>query len=88
MGAPLSTYNFAVASTDTGHKGSSGDGTFAIDAPETQVSFTHHLGASHNPHVLMTLSIATDRFWPSRSTLDDCLRKDPRKSVLFQALKV
>ncbi|GAA5925114.1 hypothetical protein JCM3775_006370 [Rhodotorula graminis] len=39
MWAPLKTYNMAVASTDTGHNGTSGDGTFAINGPETQLDF-------------------------------------------------
>ncbi|GAA5898113.1 hypothetical protein JCM8208_000157 [Rhodotorula glutinis] len=39
MWAPLTTYHMAVASTDTGHKGISGDGTFAINGPETQLDF-------------------------------------------------
>ncbi|QRW22252.1 feruloyl esterase B [Rhizoctonia solani] len=36
MGIPLSKYGFAVASTDTGHNGTSEDGSFTIGNPETQ----------------------------------------------------
>ncbi|GAA5827213.1 hypothetical protein JCM11251_001172 [Rhodosporidiobolus azoricus] len=39
MGVPLSKYNFAVASTDTGHQGVSGNGTFAAGNPESQIDF-------------------------------------------------
>ncbi|GAA5888806.1 hypothetical protein JCM6882_002860 [Rhodosporidiobolus microsporus] len=39
MGVPLSKYNFAVASTDTGHWGVSGNGTFAAGNPESQIDF-------------------------------------------------
>lgn len=31
--------NLAVASTDAGHNGSSADGTFAINGPQTQIDF-------------------------------------------------
>ncbi|CAE6416768.1 unnamed protein product [Rhizoctonia solani] len=36
MGIPLSKYGFAVASTDTGHNGTSEDGSFTIGNPEAQ----------------------------------------------------
>ncbi|KDN49057.1 hypothetical protein RSAG8_02410, partial [Rhizoctonia solani AG-8 WAC10335] len=39
MGIPLSKYGFAVASTDTGHNGTSEDGSFTIGNPETQIDF-------------------------------------------------
>ncbi|GAA5981994.1 hypothetical protein JCM5350_000606, partial [Sporobolomyces pararoseus] len=39
MGVPLTKYHFAVASTNAGHNGTSGDGTFAIANPETQIDF-------------------------------------------------
>ncbi|GAA6038591.1 hypothetical protein JCM8097_009436 [Rhodosporidiobolus ruineniae] len=39
MGIPLSKYKFAVASTDTGHWGISGNGTFAAGNPESQIDF-------------------------------------------------
>ncbi|CAE6437042.1 unnamed protein product [Rhizoctonia solani] len=39
MGIPLSKYRFAVASTDTGHNGTSEDGSFAIGSPESQIDF-------------------------------------------------
>ncbi|GAA5827212.1 hypothetical protein JCM11251_001171 [Rhodosporidiobolus azoricus] len=39
MWAPLSTYKMAVASTDTGHQGNSGNGTFAAGNPESQIDF-------------------------------------------------
>ncbi|KAL8292057.1 hypothetical protein RQP46_001523 [Phenoliferia psychrophenolica] len=39
MGIPLSKYHFAVSSTNTGHNGTVGDGTFAINGPETQIDF-------------------------------------------------
>ncbi|KAG8756064.1 hypothetical protein FRC11_005558 [Ceratobasidium sp. 423] len=39
MGTPLSKYGFAVASTDTGHNGTSADGSFTIGNPETQIDF-------------------------------------------------
>ncbi|CAE7172488.1 unnamed protein product [Rhizoctonia solani] len=48
MAIPLSKYGFAVASTNTGHNGSSADGTFAISNPESQIDFGHravHLSA-------------------------------------------
>lgn len=41
MGVPLAKYGLAVASTDTGHRGSGFDGTFAINNPETQIDFGH-----------------------------------------------
>ncbi|BGP41559.1 hypothetical protein JCM10449v2_005550 [Rhodotorula kratochvilovae] len=41
MWGPIKNYRMAVASTDTGHNGTSGDGTFAINGPETQVDFGH-----------------------------------------------
>ncbi|EUC56725.1 feruloyl esterase B [Rhizoctonia solani AG-3 Rhs1AP] len=41
MAIPLAKYGFAVASTDTGHTGTSGDGTFAISNPESQIDFGH-----------------------------------------------
>ncbi|GAA5986678.1 hypothetical protein JCM11641_001360 [Rhodosporidiobolus odoratus] len=41
MAIPLSKYNFAVASTDTGHHGSSGNGTFAAGNPESQIDSGH-----------------------------------------------
>ncbi|KAG8718575.1 hypothetical protein FRC08_004943 [Ceratobasidium sp. 394] len=39
MGVPLAKYGFAVASTDTGHNGTSADGSFAISNPESQIDF-------------------------------------------------
>ncbi|CCO29836.1 hypothetical protein BN14_03857 [Rhizoctonia solani AG-1 IB] len=39
MGIPLSKYGFAVAGTDTGHNGTSEDGSFTIENPETQIDF-------------------------------------------------
>lgn len=41
MGVPLAKYGFAVASTDTGHNGTTRDGTFAISNRETQIDFGH-----------------------------------------------
>ncbi|CEL56090.1 putative feruloyl esterase B-1 OS=Aspergillus oryzae (strain ATCC 42149 / RIB 40) GN=faeB-1 PE=3 SV=1 [Rhizoctonia solani AG-1 IB] len=41
MAIPMSKYGFAVASTDTGHTGTGGDGTFAISNPESQIDFGH-----------------------------------------------
>ncbi|GAA5869357.1 hypothetical protein JCM16303_000440 [Sporobolomyces ruberrimus] len=39
MGVPLTKYKFAVASTNAGHIGSAGDGSFALNNPETQIDF-------------------------------------------------
>ncbi|GAA5855137.1 hypothetical protein JCM8547_002395 [Rhodosporidiobolus lusitaniae] len=39
MGVPLTKYHYAVASTDTGHHGVSGNGTFAANNPESQNNF-------------------------------------------------
>ncbi|KAM0789566.1 hypothetical protein ACM66B_000376 [Microbotryomycetes sp. NB124-2] len=39
MWGPIARYGMAVASTDTGHTGDSGDGTFLINGPETQIDF-------------------------------------------------
>ncbi|QRW22245.1 feruloyl esterase B [Rhizoctonia solani] len=41
MAIPMTKYGFAVASTNTGHNGTSGDGTFAISNPESQIDFGH-----------------------------------------------
>ncbi|GAB1524761.1 hypothetical protein RhiTH_007916 [Rhizoctonia solani] len=41
MAIPLTKYGFAVASTNTGHNGTGGDGTFAISNPESQIDFGH-----------------------------------------------
>ncbi|GAA5855099.1 hypothetical protein JCM8547_002379 [Rhodosporidiobolus lusitaniae] len=41
MAVPLTKYHLAVASTDTGHHGTSGDGTFAAGNPESQINFGH-----------------------------------------------
>lgn len=43
--------HFAVASTDAGHNGTVGDGSFAINGPETQIDFGHrsvHLTAEYS----------------------------------------
>lgn len=50
MGIPLSKYGFAVASTNTGHNGTSADGSFAISNPESQIDFGHravHLSTTY-----------------------------------------
>ncbi|EUC55453.1 feruloyl esterase B [Rhizoctonia solani AG-3 Rhs1AP] len=39
MAIPLAKYGFVVASTNTGHDGTHGDGTFAISNPESQIDF-------------------------------------------------
>ncbi|GAA5936110.1 uncharacterized protein JCM15063_002712 [Sporobolomyces koalae] len=39
MGVPITKYGFAVASTNAGHIGTSGNGTFALNNPETQIDF-------------------------------------------------
>ncbi|KAG9103754.1 hypothetical protein FRC07_009928, partial [Ceratobasidium sp. 392] len=39
MGVSLTKYGFAVAGTNTGHNGTSNDGTFAISNPESQIDF-------------------------------------------------
>ncbi|GAA6038605.1 hypothetical protein JCM8097_009444 [Rhodosporidiobolus ruineniae] len=39
MWGPIKNYKMAVASTDTGHHGTSGDGTFAAGNPESQIDF-------------------------------------------------
>ncbi|GAA6061897.1 hypothetical protein JCM10212_004715 [Sporobolomyces blumeae] len=39
MGVPLTKYGFAVSSTNTGHNGTSADGTFALNNPESQIDF-------------------------------------------------
>ncbi|GJN89690.1 hypothetical protein Rhopal_002677-T1 [Rhodotorula paludigena] len=39
MWGPIANYKMAVCSTDTGHNGTSGDGTFLLNGPETQVDF-------------------------------------------------
>ncbi|SDA01337.1 BZ3500_MvSof-1268-A1-R1_Chr10-1g02588 [Microbotryum saponariae] len=49
------TDKFAVASTDTGHNGSSLDGTFAISNPQTQIDFGHravHLTATYSKKLI------------------------------------
>lgn len=51
MNIPLTKYHFAVASTDAGHNGTVGDGSFAINGPETQIDFGHrsvHLTAEYS----------------------------------------
>ncbi|SCV73386.1 BQ2448_7312 [Microbotryum intermedium] len=55
MGVPLTKYKFAVASTDAGHNGSSGDGTFAISNPQTQIDFgcrAVHLTATYSKKII------------------------------------
>lgn len=50
-----STDGFAVASTDTGHNGTSGDGTFALNGPETQIDFGYravHLTTVYSKEIL------------------------------------
>lgn len=39
MAIPMTKYGFAVASTDAGHNGTSGDGSFAMGNPESQIDF-------------------------------------------------
>ncbi|GJN92136.1 hypothetical protein Rhopal_005166-T1 [Rhodotorula paludigena] len=39
MWGPLARHQMAIASTDTGHHGASGNGTFALNNPESQVDF-------------------------------------------------
>ncbi|KAM0746067.1 tannase and feruloyl esterase [Meredithblackwellia eburnea MCA 4105] len=51
MWGPLTKYHFAVASTDTGHNGTSADGTFALNGPQAQIDFGHravHLTAVYS----------------------------------------
>ncbi|GAA5820526.1 hypothetical protein JCM3770_002286 [Rhodotorula araucariae] len=43
MWGPIKNYGFAVASTDTGHHGVSGNGTFAINNPESQKDFGYRV---------------------------------------------
>ncbi|GAA5990883.1 hypothetical protein JCM10908_000063 [Rhodotorula pacifica] len=55
MWAPIKLYGMAVASTDTGHNGTSGDGTFAIKGPETQIDFGYravHLTTVYSKKIL------------------------------------
>ncbi|KDE02259.1 hypothetical protein MVLG_07172, partial [Microbotryum lychnidis-dioicae p1A1 Lamole] len=55
MSVPLTKYNFAVASTDTGHSGWANDGTFAISNPESQIDFGHravHLTATYSKKLI------------------------------------
>ncbi|GAA5934647.1 hypothetical protein JCM10213_002042 [Rhodosporidiobolus nylandii] len=55
MGIPVIKYKFAVASTDTGHWGTSGDGTFAAGNPESQIDFGHravHLTAEYSKKII------------------------------------
>ncbi|SGZ32619.1 BQ5605_C040g11895 [Microbotryum silenes-dioicae] len=57
MGVPLTKYKFAVASTDAGHNGSIGDGTFAISNPQSQIDFGHravHLTATYSKKLIRT----------------------------------
>ncbi|KDE05215.1 hypothetical protein MVLG_04353 [Microbotryum lychnidis-dioicae p1A1 Lamole] len=57
MGVPLTKYKFAVASTDVGHNGSVGDGTFAISNPQSQIDFGHravHLTATYSKKLIRT----------------------------------
>ncbi|GAA5825467.1 hypothetical protein JCM5353_005313 [Sporobolomyces roseus] len=39
MGVPITKYKFAVSSTNAGHIGTSGNGTFALNNPESQIDF-------------------------------------------------
>ncbi|BGP21360.1 feruloyl esterase-like protein [Rhodotorula toruloides] len=55
MWAPIAKYGFAVASTDTGHNGTAGDGTFALQGPETQIDFGYravHLTTVYSKEIL------------------------------------
>ncbi|GAA6002650.1 hypothetical protein JCM10207_007610 [Rhodosporidiobolus poonsookiae] len=55
MGMPMAKYKFAVASTDTGHHGTSGDGTFAAGNPESQIDFGYravHLTTVYSKKVI------------------------------------
>ncbi|GAA6043245.1 hypothetical protein JCM8097_008483 [Rhodosporidiobolus ruineniae] len=55
MGVPLSKYKFAVASTDTGHWGTSGNGTFAAGNPESQIDFGYravHLATVYSKKIV------------------------------------
>ncbi|GAA6002670.1 hypothetical protein JCM10207_007619 [Rhodosporidiobolus poonsookiae] len=55
MGVPLSKYHMAVASTDTGHWGVSGNGTFAAGDPESQIDFGYravHLTTVYSKKVI------------------------------------
>lgn len=55
MQVPLAKYGFAVASTNTGHDGSSGDGTFAVNNPESQIDFGYravHLSTVYSKKIV------------------------------------
>ncbi|POY74244.1 hypothetical protein BMF94_2682 [Rhodotorula taiwanensis] len=55
MWGPLQEYGMAVASTDTGHNGTSADGTFAISNPESQIDFGYravHLTTVYSKKIL------------------------------------
>jgi hypothetical protein len=39
MAPLLGKYNFSVASTNTGHDGGVGDGSFLLNNPESQIDF-------------------------------------------------
>ncbi|KAK4054366.1 hypothetical protein OIO90_003599 [Microbotryomycetes sp. JL221] len=55
MWGPIARYGMAVASTDTGHTGGSGDGTWLINGPETQIDFgwrAVHLTAVYSKQIV------------------------------------
>ncbi|BGP44472.1 hypothetical protein JCM10450v2_000286 [Rhodotorula kratochvilovae] len=55
MWGPIKNYGFAVASTDTGHHGISGNGTFALNNPESQIDFGYravHLTTVYSKEII------------------------------------
>ncbi|KAI5478379.1 hypothetical protein MNV49_005128 [Pseudohyphozyma bogoriensis] len=68
LGAAMSGYQFATSSTDTGHNGTSGDGTFAINNPESQIDFgwrAVHLTAVYSKLIINAYygSEASNNYW-------------------------
>ncbi|KAK4054152.1 hypothetical protein OIV83_001177 [Microbotryomycetes sp. JL201] len=68
MWGPIARYGMAVASTDTGHTGDSGDGTFLIKGPATQIDFgwrAVHLTATYSKQIVKDFykSAAHHSYW-------------------------